>query len=275
MASVYNNTQTQTMSSEAQPPLSGAQTYSPVHSPSATPTTVSPTSPRNPPPPQELLLATRQLRPPKCPMYVPAVLRPTERPPRPSPLTPPRSLHSSMDSLEGADGARPPPSRGSTRDKATHDYVGTIPDDNDSLLYQDMDKVTGLPTREHWKPDINAPICDDPLCQKSFSLFERRHHCRHCGHIFCNTHSHYTIPLNQDAEFHPNGTESRACKHCWTQYRQWRASGGLRKNSTGSDIPTLPGTPVIGVGRGRGFGSEPSKSSVATSVPRDWNWSTF
>ena len=34
-----------------------------------------------------------------------------------------------------------------------------------------------------WKEDSAATAC--PLCAKEFSLGRRRHHCRHCGGIFC------------------------------------------------------------------------------------------
>ena len=257
--------------SDSQINLYGAQQISPAHSASNTPLNVSPTSPRNPNMVPSFSLFTRPRDTPKVPLYVPAVLRPTERPHRPSPLTPPRSVHGSTDSLDGSK-IPLPASRTSTSDgkgKATH--VQDISEE--PVAEQPTGEIQGLPTRTHWKPDADAIVCDAPICQKTFNLFERRHHCRHCGHLFCNTHSHYTIPLDQDAEFHPNGTESRACKHCWEQYRRWHNARASRKNSISSDVTTLPGTPTIGVRRGKA--EESLKSPVATSVPRDWNWSTF
>lgn len=257
--------------SDSQIQLHGAQQISPAQSASNTPLNVSPTSPRNPNMLPPFSLATRQIRAPKSPMYIPAVLRPTERPHRPSPLTPPRSVHGSTDSLDGSK-IPLPPSRTSTSDGKNK--VTRVEDiSEEPVPEQPMGGVTGVPTRSHWKPDVDAIICDAPICQKSFNLFERRHHCRHCGHVFCNTHSHYTIPLDQDAEFHPSGTESRACKHCCEQYRRWHNARTSRKNSISSDVATLPGTPAIGVRRGKA--DESQKSPVVTSVPRDWNWSTF
>ena len=269
-----NNTQTFTSMADAQLHLYGDQKLSPAYSIPTTPLNVSPTSPRNPDMLPHLPLATRQIRTPKSPMYVPAVLRPTERPHRPSPLTPPRSVHGSTDSLDRERTIKPP-SRSSSdiQDKGLLEH-GI---EEEPVPEQPVGEVTGLPTRDHWKPDANATICDAPICQKSFSLFERRHHCRHCGHVFCNTHSHFTVPLDQDAEFHLGGAESRACKHCYEQYRRWRKTRTSRQNSISSGSTTMPSTPVIGASGARGAagGTEGPKSPLATSVPRDWNWSTF
>ncbi|KAL9119617.1 MAG: hypothetical protein Q9187_003828 [Circinaria calcarea] len=274
MASSYHSSQAYITPPDSQINIYGAQHTSPPNSISPTPTNVSPTSPRAPALLSNLPLATRQLRPLKTPMYVPAVLRPTERPYRPSPLTPPRSMHGSTDSLDGAGSFRPP-SRQPTSDPATDDTEQPIVDE--MMPEEDLGNVTGTPTRDHWKPDANAVICDAPMCYKTFNLFERRHHCRHCGHVFCNTHSHYIVPLDQDAEFHPNGFESRACKHCWERYRSWKAHRSSRTNSISSSITAISASPAIGIGRvaGNRTGSDGPKLPAAASVPRDWNWSTF
>ena len=79
-----------------------------------------------------------QLRPPKSPLYVPAALRPTERPIKQSPMTPPKSLHGSLDSLEetgfddtvGVDGAPP--------------FDMVFPE-------EELGDVTGPPNKDHWK----------------------------------------------------------------------------------------------------------------------------
>ena len=130
--------------------LYGAQQISPVDSASATPLNVSPTSPRNPSQLSYLPLHTRQLRPPKSPLYVPAVLRPTERPVRQSPLTPPRSVHGSLDSLDGAEAGRPL-SRRSTGDSMMKKAgIGRLVEGG-WTGESGVGAVTGVPTREHWK----------------------------------------------------------------------------------------------------------------------------
>ncbi|KAL9598543.1 MAG: hypothetical protein Q9219_004445 [cf. Caloplaca sp. 3 TL-2023] len=252
----------------------GLQQFSPSDSAANTPINQSPVSPHNPFNFSGLPLTGRQLRPLKSPMYVPAALRPTERPHRPSPLTPPRSLHGSTDSLDRAGESRPV-SRRSTASSKTKGPLGKV-NDSDTIVDDDENfpPVEGMPTRQHWKPDANALVCDAPTCHKSFNLFERRHHCRHCGHVFCNEHSMHKIPLDHDAEFHPGGALSRTCQHCWDRYCTWRVSRSSRANSIKSTATTTPNTPIPGM-IGVGQGPEDHKGSVASSVPKDWNWSTF
>ncbi|PBP28610.1 hypothetical protein BUE80_DR000346 [Diplocarpon rosae] len=143
-------------------------------------------------------------------------------------------------------------------------------------------KVTGLPTRAHWKPDSESVICDDTTCQLYFGFLSRKHHCRRCGNIFCDRHSKYTIPLDQDANYHPEGAEVRACEHCYTDYLRWRIARSSRSNSASSDMPATPTTPTVScAGRagcmgGMFGGKNPgAPESLGASVPRDWHWSTF
>lgn len=242
----------------------------PPMDPSQSPANLSPTSPSNT---FNLPLANRQLRASKSPMYVPAALRPTERQHRPSPLTPPRSVHGSTDSLDNSDPHRPI-SRRSTTDNMTKATLGKVSEDEPPptpIPIEDLPNVTGLPTREHWKPDANASICDAPVCQKRFGLWERRHHCRHCGNVFCGEHSGRQIPLDQDAEFHPKGAHCRACGHCWSAYANWVEE---RRERADSGESTVASTPAKATGRG-GKSPEGQKPSIAQSLTRDWNWSTF
>ena len=139
---------------------------SPANSASATPTNNSPSSPgpMNAPPQlphqlphQPLQGQSRQLRPLKTPLYVPAALRRTERPPKPSPLTPPRSVHGSVDGQDGQDGSITPTenlSRRSTVD-STRSSVSRLAQD-EWLRDQNLGEVTGSPTREHWK--VHCPL---------------------------------------------------------------------------------------------------------------------
>lgn len=238
-----------------------------------TPLNMSPSSPHAAS--QFPSLPTRQLRPPKTPMYVPAALRPTERPPRPSPLTPPRSVHGSTDSLDGAESGRPV-SRRSTIDTRKQVSLSKVSEDSQSQTSEeavptsDLPKVTGPPTRGHWKPDAHASICDAPVCQKSFGLFERRHHCRHCGNIFCGKHSVWQIPLDQDGNYHPKGGLYRGCGHCWGMYGKWKED---RVEAAARGESLAPNTPAKAVGKGKS--ADDKRGSVAASLTREWNWSTF
>ena len=261
----------------------------PSTSANATPSTQSPASVYNAPTIPQIPYAQRQIRPPKSPMYVPAALRPTDRPTnRSSPLTPPRSIHGSTDSLDNSkDPTSRPLSRRSTDGKKGKSPAVIGPSDQEDGSNQEADEededdtdlsaVTGPPARHHWKPDANASICDGPTCQKVFYLFERRHHCRHCGNVFCQEHSSLQTPLDQTANFHPKGTMVRACEHCRARYEEWmlnRREQRQRRRNGESPLADLQ-SPVRLIGNARSKSAEEQKGGVASSVTRDWNWSTF
>lgn len=132
--------------------------------------------------------------------------------------------------------------------------------------------------------DQDALICDHATCKKSFNTFTRRHHCRRCGNIFCGAHSDYQIPLDQDANYNPRGVPSRACAHCFNQFRAWRSRANSQSSSRGSsdggNAPETPVTPtaaapVAAIAPGLMRPLQARVAEVAHSVPRDWNWSTF
>lgn len=258
-------------------PLFAAPQISPADSAPTSPNNTSPTSPRSHNYIQYHIPGQiRQLRPMKSPLYVPAALRPTERPGKNRPMTPPRSLQGSLDSLEirAADG----------NSNESRDAPSDLVIENHWLADENLGDVTGEPTRAHWKADQQSPNCDSPKCRRSFNLFTRRHHCRHCGHIFCSDHSGYTIPLNQDARFHPDGVSARACDTCHRHYQRWDTARSLRRKN--SDTSQQDHESEVGASAAqavssgkpdhipRGLIGGDSEQNVG-SVPKDWAWSTF
>ncbi|PNY28051.1 Molybdenum cofactor biosynthesis protein 1, partial [Tolypocladium capitatum] len=153
--------------------------------------------------------------------------------------------------------------------RSTDDSAKTL--DGDWNL-DSFPEVTALPTRKHWKPDPESSICDDPTCKRSFSYFVRRHHCRRCGHIFCDWHSNYVLPLDQDAHFNPRAALSRACNHCYQEVKLLHTSQS--SSSTSSAPHATTSTPMTARPAGA-TPTTPGGPEVAASVPRDWNWSTF
>ena len=67
-------------------------------------------------------------------------------------------------------------------------------DSEKDVLYQRV--VMNNPSIEItplWVPDCLSPSCS--LCNQPFSLFVRKHHCRHCGKIICKkcSNCHYVF----------------------------------------------------------------------------------
>src|SRR5204862_4712152 len=70
----------------------------------------------------------------------------------------------------------------------------------------------------------------------SFGVFLRRHHCRHCGHVFCSSHTLHNVPLDQNARFHPDGLPSRACDLCWSAFQLWDKARADRLTKLQQDL---------------------------------------
>ncbi|KAK6585593.1 hypothetical protein PZA11_002320 [Diplocarpon coronariae] len=165
--------------------------------------------------------------------------------------------------------------RGRTRAHAHHATDEKITSRRGRRVEGGTHRADNLPPQ----PDSESVICDDTTCPVYFGFLSRKHHCRRCGNIFCDRHSSHTIPLDQDANYHPGGAQVRACEHCFTDYLRWRIARSSRSNSESSDVPTTPTVSCAGRAAGRGSmfgGKNPGMpESLGASVPRDWNWSTF
>ena len=82
----------------------------------------------------------------------------------------------------------------------------------------DKGKVPEI-SKLHWKPDHYSQVCEDRSCGKEFNPFSRRkHHCRLCGHLFCQD----CLFLERRLQNHkkgprpdPDGLPSRVCRGCF------------------------------------------------------------
>lgn len=231
----------------------------------------------------------KQVRQPKQVFYIPAVLRPTEMCPPKSrrPLTPPRSAHSSLDSQGATSGFAIAPQPllplSPIEDMpAFFNQFGPIARVVTDEWNEELGNVTGQPTRNHWKPDSTASCCTSPTCSTVFTFLARRHHCRRCGNIFCSPHSAHTVPLDQEARFHPEGTPERSCDLCWADFQTWRRARNSRANSIASADTSSTAHPSIARGDSAVMGinntkndEEPAIKGVSQLRNEDWNWSTF
>ncbi|KAK0456776.1 FYVE zinc finger-domain-containing protein [Armillaria borealis] len=71
--------------------------------------------------------------------------------------------------------------------------VDSVPDDH--LIIPMPVAGPSRPTLPETPPDSAASCCDNFFCRVRFSVFERRHHCRKCGGIFCSQCTPRTTPL--------------------------------------------------------------------------------
>lgn len=177
---------------------------------------------------------------------------------------------------------------------------------------QEEDKIDamGPPSKDHWKLDSEAVGCNYQDCRSLFGLFERRHHCRRCGDIFCSKHCSNYFRLDQHAQFNMAGTLSRGCDRCLNELheekekalhlkrnemiaakkkefrnrimtKQPQAMEGVLELSRDDIVqPTTDNECTkrtsIRIGSNNDIiGSEGLFNPVAGSVPVNWHWSTF
>ncbi|KAL3527240.1 hypothetical protein ACH5RR_011896 [Cinchona calisaya] len=72
----------------------------------------------------------------------------------------------------------------------------------------------GTEEKDHWVPDEAVNKCI--ACSSVFSAFNRKHHCRNCGHIFCDKCTQGRIALMADENAHP----VRVCDRCLAEVTQ-------------------------------------------------------
>jgi myosin I len=65
------------------------------------------------------------------------------------------------------------------------------------------------PNTEHWIPDDQVKACES--CGKKFGMFNRKQHCRFCGHIFCNKCTKTKIDLPEEMGY--DGPQ-KVCEPC-------------------------------------------------------------
>ena len=61
--------------------------------------------------------------------------------------------------------------------------------------------------RDNWIDDNDAIRCYNSNCNELFNALKRHHHCRICGHIFCNKCSSKRILL-----------KARSCDNCYNKF---------------------------------------------------------
>ncbi|XP_019449737.1 PREDICTED: protein FREE1-like, partial [Lupinus angustifolius] len=68
--------------------------------------------------------------------------------------------------------------------------------------------------KDHWVPDEAVSKCTG--CGSDFGAFNRRHHCRNCGDIFCDKCTHGRITLTAEENAQP----VRVCDRCMAEVTQ-------------------------------------------------------
>ncbi|GAV70984.1 Cpn60_TCP1 domain-containing protein/FYVE domain-containing protein/PIP5K domain-containing protein [Cephalotus follicularis] len=89
-------------------------------------------------------------------------------------------------------------------------------------------------SRDFWMPDHSCRVCYE--CDSQFTVFNRRHHCRLCGRVFCAKCTANSIPAPSDEPKTGRGDceRIRVCNYC---FKQWEQGITTVKNGT-QQIPS-------------------------------------
>ncbi len=79
---------------------------------------------------------------------------------------------------------------------------------------------------DHWMKDEGAGACVD--CGVKFTIYERRHHCRHCGKVFCSSCTQYKAEIPRLKIMQP----VRVCKSCHDSLRNVVSNSVFYETST-------------------------------------------
>lgn len=84
-------------------------------------------------------------------------------------------------------------------------YVG---DDRGRVFSWSVSSKPGKGFVDHWVKDDTTDSC--LACKVRFTMYERRHHCRNCGNLFCSSCSRYQAEIPR-LKIHQ---QVRVCKNC-------------------------------------------------------------
>ncbi|KAK4428771.1 1-phosphatidylinositol-3-phosphate 5-kinase FAB1B [Sesamum alatum] len=95
-------------------------------------------------------------------------------------------------------------------------------------------------SRDFWMPDESCRVCYE--CDSQFTIFNRRHHCRLCGRVFCAKCTANSIPALPDEpkSGREDGDRIRVCNYC---FNQWKQQSGTGNNMTIGSSPGLSPSP--------------------------------
>ncbi|XP_022715367.1 1-phosphatidylinositol-3-phosphate 5-kinase FAB1B-like isoform X2 [Durio zibethinus] len=120
-------------------------------------------------------------------------------------------------------------------------------------------------SRDFWMPDHSCRVCYD--CDSQFTIFNRRHHCRLCGRIFCAKCTANSVPApSNDSRIPQEEREKiRVCNYCFKQWEQGITTINDGVPVPNQDLSTSPSaTSFIST---KSSGTANSSSFTLSSVP--------
>ncbi|KAL6859399.1 hypothetical protein ACP4OV_017658 [Aristida adscensionis] len=93
-------------------------------------------------------------------------------------------------------------------------------------------------SRDFWMPDQSCRVCYD--CDAQFTILNRRHHCRHCGRVFCARCTANSVPRSPGDLAREDGERIRVCNYC---FKRWLEETTSRRDVAQPSSPVLSPSP--------------------------------
>ncbi|GAB4849986.1 hypothetical protein Ancab_029285 [Ancistrocladus abbreviatus] len=95
-------------------------------------------------------------------------------------------------------------------------------------------------SRDFWMPDHSCRVCYE--CDSQFTVFNRRHHCRLCGRVFCAkcTANSVPAPAGDSGNVWEEWEKIRVCNYCFKQWEQGIANLDNGAPEASSDATSSP-----------------------------------
>ncbi|KAL8040153.1 hypothetical protein ABFS82_10G077200 [Erythranthe guttata] len=112
-------------------------------------------------------------------------------------------------------------------------------------------------SRDFWMPDESCIVCYE--CDSHFNVFNRKHHCRLCGRVFCSRCTTNTISALSDEPKNGSGDgdKIRVCNYCFKQHSDTRdnvmfaSSSGLGPSPSSASLVSTPQSSCSSAGSSR------------------------
>ncbi|KAI3524910.1 hypothetical protein L1887_03579 [Cichorium endivia] len=122
-------------------------------------------------------------------------------------------------------------------------------------------------SRDFWMPDQSCRVCYE--CDSQFTLFNRRHHCRLCGRVFCAKCTQNWIPARPSTQnlIREESEKIRACNYCYKQWQQGGLAGSVDHGIQDSSLDLSTSPSAASLISTKSSGTVDSSSIAFTSVP--------
>uniref|UniRef100_A0A0E0AW40 1-phosphatidylinositol-3-phosphate 5-kinase n=1 Tax=Oryza glumipatula TaxID=40148 RepID=A0A0E0AW40_9ORYZ len=121
-------------------------------------------------------------------------------------------------------------------------------------------------SRDFWMPDQSCRVCYD--CDAQFTILNRRHHCRHCGRVFCARCTANSVPRAPGDAAREDGERIRVCNYC---FRRW-----LEEEAAARRDVAQPSSPVLSPSASAvSIGSDKSSSTARSSAGTNGQMSSY